>query len=68
MAGWGNVFGKVAEWFPGRKEAKQNQIEKLVRENVELQKKTPFTATDSSRYALNADRIKQLREEIARIA
>ncbi len=68
MAGWGNVFGKIAEWFPGRKEAMQNEIDKLGRENAELQKHDPFTVNDSARYAVNADRIKQLREKVSRIA
>lgn len=67
LPGWGTVAGKLASWFPNPKQHKLNQIDKLVRENVELQKRNPFTPSDSARYGLNADRIKQLRTEVARI-
>lgn len=67
MPGLGDVVGKVFDWLPGRKEAKENSIAKLLRENAELQKQHPLSSTNAGRIADNADRIKRLREEISRI-
>lgn len=63
----GAIVNKVTQWIPSPKQAKLNQIDKLSRENAELQTHNPFTVLDSARYTTNADRIKQLREEVSRL-
>lgn len=68
MAGWGNFLGKIAEWFPGRKESKQNQIERLIDENYRLQQEYPMSDRTADRIARNIERIKRLRSEISNIA
>ena len=68
MSGWGQVFGKIAEWLPGRRESKQNEIAKLRNENAKLAKEYPLSVQSANRIERNADRIKQLRAEIDRIA
>ena len=67
MAGWGNVFGKIFDWLPGKRESKQNQIDRLLRENEQMQKKPHLSFRDVEHYQFNVDRIKQLRKEIERI-
>ena len=67
MAGWGNVFGKIFDFLPGRRESKQNQIDRLLRENEQIQKKPHLSVRDAEHYSINTDRIKQLRKEIERI-
>lgn len=67
MSGWGSVFGKLFDWVPGRKESKLTKIDKLLRENAQLQKETPLSAKTAERIIRNADTIKRLRSEIARI-
>lgn len=68
LPGWGTVAGKIAEWFPGKKESKENNIAKLLRENAQLQRESPLTVATAARIESNAARIKQLREELSRIA
>ncbi|HEY9874594.1 MAG TPA: hypothetical protein V6D12_14235 [Candidatus Obscuribacterales bacterium] len=67
MAGWGTFFGKVAEWMPGRREAKQNEIDRLLRENEQLQKQHPLSSRTVDRIMRNADRINQLRRALEKI-
>ena len=67
MPGWGTVFGKIFDFLPSRKETKLNQIERLLRENEQIQKKPHLTVRDADHYQLNIDRIKQLRKELERI-
>lgn len=68
---WGTLGGAVgkliADWVPSKKESKQNTIDRLLRENAELQKKPTLAAKDLDRIRANAERIKQLRAEISRI-
>lgn len=68
MPGWGDAVGKIFDWLPGKKEAKLNEIAKLQRQNDEYQKEIPMSAVTSGKYILNADRIKRLHEELARIS
>jgi hypothetical protein len=59
MVGWGDVFGKVFDWIPGRKETRANRIEKLEREQDELQKK-PATPDNIKRMGVIADQLRIL--------
>jgi len=67
MAGWSDVFGKVFQWIPGRKEWKQNKITALEAENAKIQQNHPLSARDANKYASNVDTIKRLRSQIERI-
>ena len=64
--GWGSVFGKVFSWFPSSKQAKLNEIDKLLRENENFQKGS-LNTSDSAKYIFNANRIRRLRQELQRI-
>jgi len=66
--GWGNVFGKIFDWLPGRRESKESEIVRLINENAELAKEYPLSINGGNRIVRNANRIKQLRAEISRIA
>ncbi|RTL04636.1 hypothetical protein EKK58_10015 [Candidatus Dependentiae bacterium] len=64
----GGVIAKVVQWIPSKKEAKQNELNKLIRENEAIQRKPgELSLIDSGIYTRNADRIKQLRQEIGTI-
>ena len=39
MSGWGNFFGKIADYIQGRDERRRNEIEKLEKEYEVLRKK-----------------------------
>lgn len=38
---WGDVFGKIFDWIPGRMEHIKNQIDKLEKEQDGLTKQSP---------------------------
>jgi hypothetical protein len=63
----GAIFNKLTEWIPSKRESKQNTIDRLVRENEQLQSKATVSIDDLMLIGRNADRIKQLRSEIQRI-
>lgn len=67
LDGIGAVLKKAGDWFPGKKESKENQIAKLLEENRRLSNETPLQTTTAQRISDNATRVKQLRAEIARI-
>ncbi len=70
IMGWdgiGTLIGKVSEWLPGRRESKEGKIERLIDENAKLAQEYPLSAKAADRIGSNLDRIKRLREEIARI-
>lgn len=68
LEGIGAIFKKATEWIPSKKESHLNKIDKLTRENAELQKQVPLSATAIDRIMLNTATIKRLREEADRIA
>lgn len=65
--GWGSVLGKIFSWFQSRKESKENELERLLRETEQLQGKSNFEDSDARILRRNIDRIKQLRSEISKI-
>lgn len=67
MSGWGSAIGKIFDWIPGRREAKESEIARLRNENAKLAQQHPLPANAADRMQRNADRIKQLREQISRI-
>lgn len=66
--GWGSALGKIFDWIPGRKESKENQIQRLLNESSKLAKEIPLSATSAQRISDNASTIKRLRQELSRIA
>lgn len=62
--GWGDVFGKVFDWIPGRRESYRIQIEQIKREMDTLAKKKPFDTRDSIRYGQLADRLRVLEAKV----
>lgn len=67
MPGWGDAIGKIFDWLPGRRESKESEIQRLLKENEKIEKEKPLSSASVSRFERNADRIKQLRAEISRI-
>ena len=56
---WGDVFGKVFDWLPGRMEHLKNQIEKLEREQDALTRQAP-SAKNVVRMGRIADELRVL--------
>lgn len=67
LDGIGAFVKKVVEYIPGRKESKENQIERLTNENVNLAKESPLSAKSADRIHRNLDTIDRLQSEISRI-
>lgn len=65
--GWMSVIAKIFSWVPSKKESKENELERLLRETSQLQGKTDFTDSDAVILKRNINRIKQLRAEIKNI-
>ncbi len=65
--GIGSAIGKVLDWLPGRRESKENKIEKLINENARLAQEEPLSARTANRISVNINTIKQLRSEVSRI-
>lgn len=61
MAGWGDLAGKVAQWFPGRIEKYKNERQDLINERELLFKKT-FSASGSRRIEWIDARLRKLEE------
>ena len=59
MAGWGQVFGKIADYIQGRDERRRNELEKLERERDEILKK-PQSDRDTLRLTALIARIRVL--------
>lgn len=67
LPGWGTLVGKIASWVPNPKQAKENEIDRLMTENARLAHEEPLSAKSAHRIQFNLDRIKQLRKELERI-
>ena len=61
--GWGTVFGKIADWFPSKKEKILNDIKALERKIDDLQK-NPNTPNYARLYDELATRLRNKREEL----
>jgi hypothetical protein len=57
--GWGNVLDKVFNWIPKREEARRNTIEKLEKEQDEIQKR-PETPANVLRLDAIAKQLSKL--------
>lgn len=55
MAGWGNVFGKIFDWLPGKDEATRNKIEKLKRQYNELMEKDATPVNRAKLASISAE-------------
>ena len=62
MGGWGEVFSKIFDFIPGRKESLANKISKLERQLDVLQKISNPDASDKLRYNIVAEQLRQARE------
>lgn len=63
----GAIVNKVTQWIPNPKQSKLNKIDKLTRENEQLQRQFPLSTTNANRMQSNADSIKLLRKEFERL-
>lgn len=68
LDGIGAVAKKLMDYIPGRKESKENQIERLLDENSKLAHKEPLSYRSADRIERNLDTIKRLRSEISKIS
>lgn len=59
---WGGFFGKIADWFPGRREAYRNNIEEIEREMDELQRRG-LVGNRADKYEHLALRLRELRQK-----
>lgn len=50
MAGWGSLFGKIADYFQGRNERRRNQLDSL-RKKYEKLLKQPQTPRNTKRMS-----------------
>ena len=64
LGAWGKVFGKVADWVPGRKEYRRSKIQVLRKKISELQKKKCFTPDDSAKYVKYTARLRKIQQQI----
>lgn len=63
MAGWGDFFGKIADWVPGRKESIANRIENLKRKLNEIQNRKPYSSRDAIEYGNIAEQLRQAEQQ-----
>lgn len=59
MAGWSDVFGKIAQWIPGRIEKLKNEKKALINERNFLLTKQ-FSASGSRRIVAINERLQQI--------
>lgn len=64
MAGWGDLFGKIAQQFPGRIERLKNEKEELLNERQILMSKI-FSASASRRVAIIDQRVRAINSALA---
>lgn len=62
MAGWGNVFGTIADFFGSKAERRRNKIRALKKEQDELKQK-PITDKVSKRLIAVASELSRMYEE-----
>lgn len=62
--GWGDLVGKIADWFPGRVENLRNQKAKLERELNELSKKEHLTSGDVIRFTTVANKLREVETKL----
>jgi hypothetical protein len=65
MPGWGNVFGKVADFVQGRAERRRNNIARLRKEQDALKDKPKKTKRDIARLDVIASELGRLYKEAA---
>ena len=59
--GWGDLFGLIASWLPGKEEARRNEYEKLREEKKKILAKPP-TQRSRVRLAVINKRMRDLTE------
>ena len=64
--GWGKFLGKVADWFPGKKESLRNKEERLTRALDELTKKK-ITPSRYDRYNKLSIKLWEVRKKLKNI-
>ncbi|CAK0748970.1 hypothetical protein CCP3SC15_150011 [Gammaproteobacteria bacterium] len=65
MAGWGDVFGKMAQWFPGRKESMLNRIAAVKEEMRVIQTKPgKLSARDGNRLIVLSNELSVLQQKV----
>lgn len=68
LPGWGTLVGRIAQWFPSRKEKLINDINKTKALMYELQQKpTSDKAHDVSLYTNLADKLSKLEKQLQTI-
>jgi hypothetical protein len=64
MAGWGNFFGKIGDWLPGRKESMLNRIEAIKKELYAIQTKSgAMSARDADKYTALSNELDGLQQK-----
>lgn len=65
MPGWGDVFGKIFDWLPGRKESMLNRIRAIKEEMHAIQTKPgKLTANDAVKLVRLANELSLLEERV----
>lgn len=67
MAGWGDFFGKAADWFPGRKEKMVNRIESIKKEMYALQN-GPTSLRSTDKYNKLSEELASLEKKLQTIS
>lgn len=67
LPGWGTVAGRIAEWFPGRKEKMVNRIEAIKKEMYEIQNK-PVSARSTDKYTKLSEELADLEKRLQTIS
>ena len=63
--GWGDFFGLIASWMPGKEEARRNEYEKLKKEKEKILEK-PVSQKSRDRLAVIDRRMSALTESALR--
>lgn len=59
---WGNVFGKIFDWLPGRRESYRNKIEEIEREMDSLIRQG-LSGSRADKYERLAQRLRDIRRK-----
>lgn len=68
MAGWGQLFGKIADQFQGRTERLKNEKTRLENERNDILAKKSYSAIDTKRLSTIDLRVREIARILANAA